>query len=85
MTSCAYDGCSKPVPQHVLDRGGRFCSASCRGADHRERGKTIPARVASCGRTRDGGCYVVVRVSGDFYGKLARMHPGHELDLLERD
>lgn len=81
MTTCAYGGCNKPVPQHILDRGGRFCSTPCRAADHREKGKSVPATVQSVSRCKDGASVVVVRVPSEFYSKLEPYTPGYALTL----
>jgi hypothetical protein len=82
---CAYGGCEKPVPDHVVAKGGRFCSASCRQADHRERGKSIPAQVDGASRYSNGDVCLVVRVSSAFYARLHAYAPGLAIDLLERE
>lgn len=85
MAECDYAGCNKPVPQHILDKGGRFCGTPCRQAAHREQGKAIPGRVQSVSRCGDGACVVVLRVPAPFYTRLGTYPPGTEIDLIERD
>lgn len=82
MIRCAWEGCPKELPEHIAAKGGRFCSSGCRAADHRERGKSIPCRVTSCGRTSDGAAYAVVRVPRDFVPRLGPVHPGADLELI---
>lgn len=85
MSACAYGGCGKDVPDHIAAKGGRFCSSNCRAADHRERGKSIPCRVTSCGRTSDGAAYAVIRVPADFLPRLGPVHPGADIELIAGD
>lgn len=85
MTTCANGGCSREIPPHKLERGARFCSATCRAADHREHGKLIPGRVQSVSRCADGCCVVVVRVPSAFYGRLERYQPGAGVEIVGGD